>query len=78
VSALTGWLTLRAIDNQAKQLHTFESAPPPPNAKAPPAPKARLTPKTKQAPPLPSPVDIKPVPGARSGGPPEASVSPQN
>ena len=29
VSALTGWLTLRAIENQTKQLRAIENAPPP-------------------------------------------------
>jgi uncharacterized protein involved in outer membrane biogenesis len=46
VSALTGWLTLRAVENQAKQLRAIERASPKP--KAPSTPHAPLP----QAPPL--------------------------
>jgi large subunit ribosomal protein L24 len=69
VSALTGWLTLRAIENQSKQIRDIENAQ---RRSEPPAPK----PKSELAPALPAPVDVRPVPG-RSGAP-EASVGPQN
>ena len=69
VSALTGWLTLRAIDNQAKQLRAIENATPQPKQKPP-------GPRSEQAPALPAPVDIKPVPPPGRGTP--ASVGPQN
>jgi uncharacterized protein involved in outer membrane biogenesis len=35
VSALTGWLTMRAVENQAKQLRAIERAPPKPKTQAP-------------------------------------------
>ncbi|HEX3710142.1 MAG TPA: AsmA family protein [Pseudolabrys sp.] len=74
VSALTGWLTLRAVENQAKRLHAIEGVPPtekPPNTKPP-------RPKSERAPVLPAPIDIKPpVPPSRAN-PPEASVGSQN
>ena len=89
VSALTGWLTLRALDNQSKQLRALESLPPrlqqpPPQSppKAQPRPQAQsqgaLRPpprlRAKQAPALPPPLNIKPLPAPQ----PEASVGPQN
>jgi large subunit ribosomal protein L24 len=69
VSALTGWLTLRAIDNQARQLRAIQNATSQPKQKLP-------GPRSEQAPALPAPVDIKPVPPAGRGMP--ASVGPQN
>jgi large subunit ribosomal protein L24 len=69
VSALTGWLTMRAVENQAKQLRAIEGATPQPKEKAP-------QPRGQIAPALPPPVDIKPAPGRAA--PPEASVGPQN
>jgi large subunit ribosomal protein L24 len=86
VSALTGWLTLRAVDNQAKQLRELENAQrlreienarrqreignAKPQAK-PPAPKSEA------APALAPPLDIRPLPMPQRGGPPEALVGPQ-
>jgi AsmA-like protein len=70
VSALTGWLTLRAVENQTKRLRAIELTPPQPAAK--PAPK------TNSAPPLPAPTDIKPAPKPRSVGRPAASVGTQD
>lgn len=85
VSALTGWLTLRAVENQAKRLRAIESAQPPPVSSPPiPAPKSELAPmsqpppKSELAPPLPPPVDIKPLPAPGGAGRPAASVGPQN
>ena len=72
VSALTGWLTLRAIDDQTKRLRTIENAPP--QQRARPAPKNQ----SQQAPALPAPVDIRPAPAPRNAGRPAASVGPQN
>ena len=66
VSALTGWLTLRAVENQTKQLRAIEQAPP----RSP----VRPAPKVNQAPPLPAPTDIKPAPKPRSVGQPAVSV----
>lgn len=71
VSALTGWLTLRSIENQAKQLRAIESAPPHPKVKTP-------APNSENAPALPAPVDIRPVPVPGRSGQPAASVGPQN
>jgi uncharacterized protein involved in outer membrane biogenesis len=70
VSALTGWLTLRAVDNQTKRLRAIEPAPP--------HPAARPAPKLNPAPPLPTPTDIKPAPKPRSVGRPTTSVGTQN
>ncbi|HET8545896.1 MAG TPA: AsmA family protein [Pseudolabrys sp.] len=70
VSALTGWLTLRAVENQTKRLRAIEPAPP--------HPAARPAPKINSAPPLPAPTDIKPAPKPRNVGRPAASVGTQN
>jgi len=69
-SALTGWLTLRAVENQTKRLRAIELTPS--------QPAARPAPKTNSAPPLPAPTDIKPAPKPRSVGRPAASVGTQN
>lgn len=78
VSALTGWLTLRAVENQAKRLRAIESAAPPPRQQAPVVPPRPQTPavKREQAPALPAPIDIRPVPGRSHQ--PTTSVGPQN
>ena len=55
VSALTGWLTLRSVENQTRQLRAIESQAPKPNVYVPP-------PKSEQAPALPPPIDIRPAP----------------
>ena len=70
VTALTGWLTLRAVENQTKRLRAIENVPP--------QPRGRGTPKIKQAPALPAPIDITPAPAPRNAGPPAASVRSQN
>lgn len=71
VSALSGWLTLRSIENQTKRLRAIENVPQ--------QPQGRGLPKTKQAPALPAPIDIRPAPAPRSAGqPPAASVRSQN
>ncbi len=72
VSALTGWLTLRAVDDQTRRLRTIENAPPPQRAR--PAPKNQ----SQQAPALPAPVDIRPAPAPQNVRRPAASVGPQN
>jgi uncharacterized protein involved in outer membrane biogenesis len=70
VSALTGWLTLRAIENQSKQIRDIE------NAQRPPKPPQ---PRSETAPALPAPVDVRPLPvPGRGSRQPEASVGPQN
>ena len=69
VSALTGWLTLRAVENQTKRLRAIEAVPPQ-------QPRGRGT--QKQAPALPAPIDIRPAPAPRSSGRPAASVRSQN
>lgn len=70
VSTLTGWLTLRAVENQTKRLRAIELTPLRPGN--------RTLQKNKQAPPLPAPTDIKPAPKPRSVGQPAASVRTQN
>jgi uncharacterized protein involved in outer membrane biogenesis len=67
VSALTGWLTLRSVENQTKRLHAIENAPQ--------QPRGRAAPKSKQAPALPAPIDIRPAPAPRSAGQPAGSGS---
>ena len=71
VSALTGWLTLRAVDNQARQLRDIENAQ---RQSKPQAPQ----PKRELAPALPAPLDIRPVPAPRRSGQPAASIGSQN
>jgi uncharacterized protein involved in outer membrane biogenesis len=90
VSALTGWLTLRAVENQASRLRAIEAAQPKPVAPPPPAasdivvPPAAppAAPPKEMAPALPAPVEINPVPNLaplpKRAGPPAGSVSPQN
>jgi hypothetical protein len=70
VSALTGWLTLRAVENQTKRLRAIENVPTPPSEPA--------LPKSKSAPALPAPINIKPVPKPRSAGQGAASIRTQN
>ena len=70
VSALTGWLTLRAVENQTKRLRAIELVPQ--------QPATRPVPKVNPAPPLPAPTDVKPAPKPRSVGRPAASVGTQN
>jgi large subunit ribosomal protein L24 len=68
VSALTGWLTLRAVENQARQIREMENA----QRQAPPlAPK----PKSELAPALPAPVEVKRLPDPPRRVPPAASAS---
>jgi uncharacterized protein involved in outer membrane biogenesis len=70
VSALTGWLTLRAVENQTKRLRAIENVPAQPSG--------RGMPNTRQAPALPAPIDVRPAPAPRSAGQPAASVRSQN
>jgi len=64
VSALTGWLTLRAVDHQARQLREIENAQ---RQASPPRQK-------KLAPALPAPLDIRPAPQPKRSGEPQASA----
>ena len=76
VSALTGWLTLRAVENQAKRLKALEAAQPKP-APAPPSPPA-AAPSSPQIPqasapvPTPAPPPAPPAPRA----PPKTEMAP--
>jgi len=70
VSALIGWLTLRSIENQTTRLRAIENAPP--------QSRGRPTPRTKQAPALPAPIDIRPLRAPQSAGRPAVSIGPQN
>jgi len=76
VSALTGWLTLRAVETQAKRLRAIEAAQPK-NEPAQPN-KEPAEPHKEMAPALPAPVDINPVPQPLRTGAPTGSVGPQN
>jgi hypothetical protein len=71
VSALAGWLTLRAVETQSKQLHEIESAQQPPNA-------AMSKPKSQQAPALPAPLNVRPLSAPGRGKRGEASVGAQH
>ncbi len=66
-SALSGWLTLRAIENQSKRLKALEST-----AQSAPPPVA----KKEEAPALPAPLIIKPLPAPRRT--PQGSLGPQH
>jgi uncharacterized protein involved in outer membrane biogenesis len=72
VSALTGWPTLRAVDQQAKQLQAIENPPPSPRAAPTPGPKS------EQAPALPAPIDIRPLRAPTRAKQAPASLGPQN
>jgi hypothetical protein len=89
VSALTAWLTLRAVENHAKQLRAIERAAPAPSL-PPPRPKNGTAPAVrperataapgasvprKRAPSLPPPVEIGPAPG---NGPSSSTVGVQH
>jgi len=87
VSALTGWLTLRAVENEARRLKAAQdaqakAAPPPlsgapPPTRAPPlAPPPLAMPPQAVAPALPAPISVDPLPRPR-GPKPEASIGPQ-
>jgi large subunit ribosomal protein L24 len=78
VSALTGWLTLRAIEAQARKIKAIESAAPRATPAAPVAPMSAPEPKTQQAPAMPAPVVISPLPAPPSAARPEASVDPHH
>jgi large subunit ribosomal protein L24 len=71
VAALSGWLTLRAIENQAKRIQEIERAQRQPASQPP-------LPKSEQAPALPAPVEIRPAPAPGRQSQPAASVGPQN
>jgi large subunit ribosomal protein L24 len=71
IAALSGWLTLRAIENQAKRLQEIERAPRQPVSQPP-------LPQSEQAPALPAPVEIRPAPAPGRARQPAASVGPQN
>ncbi|HEY1473347.1 MAG TPA: AsmA-like C-terminal region-containing protein [Pseudolabrys sp.] len=73
VSALTGWLTLRAVENQTRQLREIENAQRQSNPPAPPQ-----QPKSELAPALPPPLDIRPLPVPLRSRQPERSVGSQN
>lgn len=105
LSALSGWLTLRAVENQAKQLRAIEQAAPKPETPPLPASPPPMTPLEKmttpqkpaapifapvkpalrapataseQAPVLPPPLDIRPLPAPAGTARPEVSIDPQN
>jgi uncharacterized protein involved in outer membrane biogenesis len=78
VSALSGWLTLRTIENQAKRIQEIERAQQEiERAKRQPESQPPL-PKSEQAPVLPPPVDIRPAPAPGRQSQPAPSVGPQN
>jgi uncharacterized protein involved in outer membrane biogenesis len=75
VSALAGWLALRGVENQTRQLRIIEGQSPATQApsqqtparqvplpEAVPSPSTAPLPQIEQAPALPAPVDIKPLP----------------
>jgi large subunit ribosomal protein L24 len=86
VSALSGWLTLRGVENQTRRLRAIEAAQPKPAAVPPPVPHVPTpTPESEKAPALPAPINIIPVPSPNSSSSragrasqPTGSVSPQN
>lgn len=64
VSALAGWLALRAVENQTRHLRMIEEQGPAaqPPLQQVPLPERAPAPKSEQAPALPAPVDIRPLP----------------
>jgi large subunit ribosomal protein L24 len=71
MSALTAWLTLRAIEQQSKQLEAIEAGRSVPVVGRP-ADTPRPTPpvpRVDRPPPLPPPIDISPAPGAADRAP---------
>ncbi len=82
VSALTGWLTLRSIENQSKQLRAIEQKAPPvvpiPRPKSDAAPNVKparpVSSATKRAPTLPPPVEVGTLPAPRRTANPDASA----
>lgn len=69
VSALTGWLTLRSVENQAKRLKALEAAQPKPAPAPPPAPPP-AQPEVSGTVPVPTPAP--PAPRA----PPKTEMAP--
>jgi uncharacterized protein involved in outer membrane biogenesis len=82
LSALSGWLTLRAVEMQTTRLRAIEAAQQKPSASPPAAdlvvPPKEVPPQKEMAPALPAPVEIHPVPPPKRAGAPSGSVSPQN
>jgi uncharacterized protein involved in outer membrane biogenesis len=74
VSALIGWLTLRAVENQSKRLRAIEGASQELRGQAI-APNGGAAP-SMLAPVLPAPVDIRPAPKVGRERAPAASVRP--
>jgi large subunit ribosomal protein L24 len=70
VSGLTGWLTLRAIDQQSKKLEAIEAAPDP----QPAAPR-KPEPSTQSVPTQTRRSETSPAP-ARAPAPPRAAAAP--
>jgi large subunit ribosomal protein L24 len=68
VSALTGWLTLRSVENQAKRLQAIERSPAKPDAPAPqpPAPQSADTQTPRAAAPQPPARHKKASPSSRA------------
>jgi large subunit ribosomal protein L24 len=85
VSALTGWLTLRSIENQSKQLRAIEQKAPP--VVPAPRPKSDATPNVKparpassarkRAPTLPPPVEVGTLPAPGRASNPASAVGVQ-
>jgi large subunit ribosomal protein L24 len=70
VSGLTGWLTLRAIDQQSKKLEAIEAAP-----DQQPAAPAKSEPSTQSVPTQTKRPETSPPP-ARAPAPPRAAAAP--
>ena len=84
VTALTGWLTLRAVESETRRVKALEDAAAKAETKAPSEPSRGppLVPPPIAAPPqaapaLPAPIYVNPLPAPREPKP-EASVSPQH
>ncbi len=85
VTALVGWLTSRAVEQETKRLNDaererkrLEAAEPlrRPDAAPPPEPEAAVAATMGRAPDLPAPIEIKPQPPVRRT-PPPAAPAPQ-
>lgn len=78
VTALTGWLTMRAIDNEARRLKAAEETPPlqPSPPREPPLTPPMIAMPPQAAPALPAPIYVNPLREPR-GPTPEASIGTQ-
>ena len=78
VSALTGWLALRSVDQQTRRIEAIEQGRQGDGALQTPPNEAVATPNVQpRNEPLPPPVEVGPAPGARPRAPQRVEGAPQ-